>query len=169
MNVDVGSKEEGVVACKGGKFLTFSLGKESYGLGILQVREIIRLPEITQVPCMPAYMRGVINLRGKVVPVVDLRAKFGLSSDGQGERTCVIVVELSARGKTLMGLMVDAVEEVSNIPPGDIEPTPDFGIRLNTSYILGMAKVKGVVKTLLDIDKVICEEAFKGLRSATAA
>lgn len=169
MNVAAGSKEEGVVACKGGKFLTFSLGKESYGLGILQVREIIRLPEITQVPCMPAYMRGVINLRGKVVPVADLRAKFGLSNDAQGERTCVIVVELAARGKTLMGLMVDAVEEVSNIPAGDIEPTPDFGIRLNTNYILGMAKVKGGVKTLLDIDKVICDEAFKGLRSATAA
>ena len=169
MNVAVGSKEEGLVACKGGKFLTFSLGRESYGLGILQVREIIRLPEITHVPCMPSYMRGVINLRGKVVPVADLRAKFGLPKGTQSERTCVIVVELAARGKSLMGLMVDAVEEVSNIPPADIEPTPDFGVRLNIDYILGLAKVKGGVKTLLDIDRVICEEALKGLRSAAAA
>lgn len=169
MNIAVGSKEQGVVACKGGKFLTFALGKESYGLGILQVREIIRLPEITQVPCMPPSMRGVINLRGKVVPVVDLRVKFGLSGAAQGERTCVIVVELATRGRALMGLLVDSVEEVSNIPAADIEPTPDFGVGVDTSYIVGMAKVKGVVKTLLDIDKVICDEAFKGLRTAAAA
>ena len=169
MNAAVGLNEQGLVACKGGKFLTFSLGKESYGLGILQVREIIRLPEITKVPCMPSYLRGVINLRGKVVPVADLRAKFGLSSASQSERTCVIVVELAAGAKTLMGLVVDAVEEVSNINAADIEPTPDFGASLNTNYILGIAKVKGGVKTLLDIDKVICDEALKSLRSATAA
>lgn len=161
--------ELATAACKGGKYLTFSLGRESYGVGILQVREIIRLPEITQVPCMPAHMRGVINLRGKVVPVADLRAKFGLSSEGMNERTCIIVVELTSRGKTLMGLMVDSVEEVSNIPSGDIEPTPDFGAFLNTNYILGMAKVKGAVKTLLDIDKVITEEAIRGLRIPSTA
>ena len=140
-----------------GKYLTFRLGDESYGIAVLKIREIIRLVAITAVPQMPEYIKGVINLRGKVIPVVSLRSKFGLPEDRTNERTCIIVVQvdLPGRAKALMGLMVDAVEEVAFIAAQDIEDTPDFGASLDTAYILGMAKVKGAVKSLLDIDKVV--------------
>jgi purine-binding chemotaxis protein CheW len=149
-----------------GKYLTFALGKESYGLQILKVREIIRLTDITRVPRMPTYLRGVINLRGKVVPVADLRVKFGLAEVENRERTCIVVVEISGTAKSLMGLVVDAVEEVVSLAPGDVEPTPDFGVAIDTSYILGIAKVRGTVKTLLDIDRVIGAEALQRIQQA---
>jgi purine-binding chemotaxis protein CheW len=153
-----------------GKYLTFRLGQESYGLPVLKVREIIRLTPITPVPRMPHYIKGVINLRGKVIPVVDLRAKFGLSGDGSNVRTCIVVVqvELSSGTKPFMGLIVDAVEEVANLPAQDIEAAPDFGTALDTAYILGMAKTKEAVKTLLDIDKVVAADALE-LTQAKAA
>jgi purine-binding chemotaxis protein CheW len=140
-----------------GKHLTFVLGHEHYGLPVLKVREIIRLCEITPVPQMPDYIKGVLNLRGKIVPVADLRLKFRLASSKNTDLTCIIVVQISLPGKSsaIMGLIVDAVEEVVNIAAGDIEPTPDFGAALATDYILGIAKIKGAVKTLLDIDKVV--------------
>jgi purine-binding chemotaxis protein CheW len=144
-----------------GKYLTFILGSESYGIAVLKIREIIRLVNITAVPQMPEYVKGVINLRGKIIPVVDLRLKFGLSKTETTERTCIIVVQVDLHSgvKSQMGLVVDGVEEVTNIAAADIEETPDFGTKLDTDSILGMAKIKGVVKTLLDIDKVVSSEA----------
>ncbi len=139
-----------------GKYLTFVLGGEEYGLEILKVKEIIGVMNITAVPQMPRYVKGVINLRGKVIPVVDLRLKFGMESLDYNERTCIIVVDIASAGnKVIMGIVVDCVSEVLNIKAEEIEDAPAFGVRLNTDYILGMAKVKGNVKILLDIDKVL--------------
>lgn len=148
---------------EGGKYLTFRLGQESYGISVLKVREIIRLTQITAVPQMPDYLKGVINLRGKVIPVVDLRLKFALNEAETTNHTCIIVVSLnSAAGLSiLMGLIVDSVEEVIRIEVGDIEEPPDFGAQLNTECILGMAKVKDQVKSLLDIDRVLIGDAEK--------
>lgn len=140
-----------------GKYLTFRLHDESYGIDVLKVREIIRLTNITAVPQMPAYVRGVINLRGKIIPVTDLRVRFGFPEAQNTDLTCIVVVQVKlADGKTTqMGLIVDGVEEVINITAGDIEETPDFGAQIATDYILGMAKIKGFVKALLDIDCVL--------------
>jgi purine-binding chemotaxis protein CheW len=137
-------------------------------VSVLKVREIIRLMDITAVPQMPVYVKGVINLRGKVVPVVDLRLKFGLAAAESTERTCIVVVQIArARGNVVMtGFIVDGVEEVVSIPPDDLEPTPDFGTALDTDYILGMAKIKGRVKTLLDIDGVLTAEAVEQVGQA---
>jgi purine-binding chemotaxis protein CheW len=142
-----------------GKYLTFTLAGEEYGIGILKVKEIIGIMAITTVPQTPSYMKGVINLRGKVIPVVDLRLKFGMESMDYTERTCIIVVEITGDNKKIqMGIVVDAVSEVLNIKAGDIEDTPNFGSSLNTDYILGMAKTGGKVKILLDIGKVLNTE-----------
>lgn len=144
-----------------GKYLTFRLHGESYGISVLKVREIIKLVPITRVPQMPSHIKGVINLRGKIIPVVDLRLKFDLDASEDKEQTCIVVVQviLASRASLLMGLIVDAVEEVANIAAADIEETPDFGTTVDTAYILGMAKIKGAVKTLLDIDRVVAGEA----------
>ncbi len=143
-------------AAKPGRYLTFRLGRESYGLPVLGVREIIRLCPITLVPKVPAYIKGVINLRGKVIPILDLRAKFRLSDASYGERACIVVVQVGAAPAEvrLMGALVDAVEEVVQLSEAELEPTPDFGGSSKTDSILGMATVHGGVKTLLDIDKV---------------
>ena len=139
-----------------GKFLTFALGAEEYGLPVLKVREIIKILDITPVPQVPAHVKGVINLRGKVIPVVDLRLKFGLAAQAYAERTCIIVVEVAlSAGKMMMGIVVDAVSEVINIGEAEIEATPEFGARVTTDFIQGMAKVKGHVKILLDLDRVL--------------
>jgi purine-binding chemotaxis protein CheW len=152
-----------------GKYLTFLLRGESYCISVLKIREIIRLPAITAVAQMPGHVRGVINLRGKIIPVVDLRLKFGMDAAESTERTCIIVVQIkTASHVTQMGLVVDDVEEVVNITAGDIEETPDFGSNVDTVYILGMAKIKGRVKTLLDIDCVVSVEAAEQLRSASS-
>jgi purine-binding chemotaxis protein CheW len=150
------------VAAKPGRYLTFKLGQESYGLPVLGVREIIRLCPITPVPKMPGFIKGVINLRGKVIPILDLRAKFQLSSEGYGERACIIVVQVGAAPATLalMGAIVDAVEEVVQLGEAELEPTPDFGGTPRTDYILGMATIHGGVKTLLDLNKVFLEEGL---------
>jgi purine-binding chemotaxis protein CheW len=146
------------------KYLTVTLDNESYGMGVLKVREIIRLQKITPVPQMPPFVKGVINLRGRVFPIVDLRLKFGLKAE-IAERTCIVVVQVSLpSGQNVqMGLIVDSVEEVVTLNSDEIEPTPEFGARIETSYILGMAKVKGQVKTLLDIDRVVAPEAMERL------
>ena len=146
-----------------GKYLTIALADEAYGIGVLKVREIIRLQKITPVPQLPGYVKGVINLRGRVIPIVDLRVKFGLKAEF-AERTCIVVVQvkLPTEQTVQMGLIVDSVEEVVTLNASEIEPTPDFGARVDTSYLLGMAKVKGVIKTLLDIDKVISPETLRG-------
>lgn len=144
------------LAAREGKYLTFVLGKEEYGLEILKVKEIIGMMDITSVPNVPSYVKGVINLRGKVIPVVELRLKFGMESIPYTERTCIIVVDVQVKGRlALVGIVVDAVSEVLNINREEIENTPNFGTEMDTSYILGMAKVKGQVKILLDIDQVL--------------
>jgi purine-binding chemotaxis protein CheW len=144
-----------------GKYLTFNLQSESYGIDVLKVREIIRLAVITAVPQMPEFVRGVINLRGKIIPVTDLRLRFGFGDVQNTDVTCIVVVQVKLPdGKsTQMGLIVDGVEEVTNIAASDIEETPEFGGAISADYILGMAKIKGVVKTLLDIDRVLSESA----------
>jgi len=154
-----------------GKYLTFFLGSETYGIPVLKVREIISMLPITQVPQVPAYMKGVINLRGKVIPVVDLRTKFSLPEVEATSNTCIVVVQIEGSDSQikLIGLIVDAVEEVANIAQTEIEPTPDFGNSINVQYILGMAKIKGSVKSLLDIDKIIAAEIIEHITSGSAA
>jgi len=143
-----------------GKYLTFVLGQEEYGLPVLKVREIIKVMDITQVPQVAAHVRGVINLRGKVIPIIDLRLKFGFPAQDYTERTCIIVVDVSLSGaKVMMGIVVDSVSEVLNIAGADIDDAPDFGGRTKTDYILGLAKVKGTVKILLDLDRVLGADA----------
>ena len=151
------------------KYLTFALDNEEYGISILKVKEIIGMMPITSVPQTPMFVKGVINLRGKVIPVVDLRLKFGMQEIEYTERTCIIVVEIAGdtdeRIHTQMGIVVDAVSEVLNIKSEDVEETPTFGTTLNTDYILGMAKMEGGVKILLDIDKVLCSKEFDVVRA----
>ena len=152
---------------KEGKYLTFSLAGEEYGIGILKVKEIIGMMPITTVPRAPACVKGVINLRGKVIPVVGLRLKFGMEEISYTERTCIVVVETKSQGGTfLIGIVVDSVSEVLNIKGAEIEETPTFGARLDTDYILGMAKMNGGVKILLDIDKVLGDEDISALDKA---
>lgn len=134
------------------KYLTFTLHEEEYGLEILKVREIIGLMEITRVPRMPVFVRGVINLRGKVIPVVDLRQKFLMESQEDTVETCIIVVDLE---DMLMGIVVDHVSEVMDISDSDIDETPSFGVQIDTDFILGIGKAKGKVIMLLDIQKVL--------------
>jgi len=142
-----------------GKYLTFSLGGEEYGIGILKVKEIIGMMPITYVPQAPGYVKGVVNLRGKVIPVIDLRLKFGIEPIDYTERTCIIVVEIGSLSKMIaMGIVVDSVSEVMNIKNGDIEDTPSFGTKLKTEFILGMAKTGAGVKILLDINLVLADE-----------
>jgi purine-binding chemotaxis protein CheW len=150
-----------------GKYLTVVLDHEAYGIAVLKVREIIRLQKITTVPQMPDFVKGVINLRGRVIPVVDLRIKFGLKSE-YADRTCIVVVQVKLLNEQVvqMGLIVDSVEEVVNLPAEEIEPTPEFGTKVDTSYLLGMAKVKGQVKTLLDIDRVVAPETVQAIAQA---
>ncbi len=147
-----------------GKYLTVVLENEAYGLNVLKIREIIRLQKITPVPQMPPFVKGVINLRGRVIPIVDLRVKFGLKAEFT-ERTCIIVVQVKLPTDQVvqMGLIVDSVEEVVNLNATEIEPTPDFGAKVDTSYLLGMAKIKGQVKTLLDIDRVVAPETVQAI------
>ena len=139
-----------------GKYLTFTLDEEEYGIGILKVKEIIGMMPITSVPRTPAFIKGVINLRGKVIPVIDLRSKFDMESIPYNDRTCIIVVEIDTENDTvLIGIVVDAVSEVLNIKEDEIEETPAFGTQLDTQYILGMAKMEGSVKIILNIDRVL--------------
>jgi len=145
-----------------GKYLTVVVGNEAFGIAVLQVREIIRLQSITSVPQMPEFVKGVINLRGKVIPIIDLRVKFGLPAE-LAERTCIVVVQVrhDENPPISIGLIVDCVEEVVNLSGDQIEPTPDFGVTIDTAYILGMAKVNGRVKTLLDIDRILTPNTMR--------
>jgi purine-binding chemotaxis protein CheW len=141
---------------KEGKYLTFALGPEEYGLEILKVREIIGYMDITAVPQTPSYVKGVINLRGQVIPVVDLRAKFGMQTTDVTDQTCIIVVETTQNDRNFStGIVVDHVQEVLDIAGEDIEEAPQFGSSINTDFILGMGKVGDNVKILLDIDRVL--------------
>jgi purine-binding chemotaxis protein CheW len=154
-----------VATARGGKYLTFALGKEEYGLEILKVREIIGYMEITAVPRTPAYVKGVINLRGQVISVVDLRAKFDMPAAERTEETCVIVVEIKGQNgrKLSTGIVVDRVSEVLNIASEKIEEPPTFGATVDTGFILGMGKIGQSVKILLDIDKVLTTQETAAL------
>ncbi len=149
---------------RAGKYLTFQLAKEEFGIRVLKVREIMGLQEITAVPQTPAHIKGVINLRGKVVPVIDLRLKFGIPAAEYTQRTCIIVTQVQGESSAvLMGIVVDGVSEVLNLTGAEIEDTPEFGEQIAGNYLLGMAKVKGKVKILLDIDKVLSTQELHNL------
>ena len=144
-----------------GKYLTFTLDKEEYGIALLKVKEIIGMMPITSVPQTPEYVKGVINLRGKVIPVSDLRLRFEMAAADYTDRTCIIVVEIHGEETTIqVGIVVDAVSEVMNIKAEEIEEAPGFGTKVETDYILGMANMEGQVKILLDIDRVMTREAI---------
>jgi len=153
---DSRSAGSAVAENRAGKYLTFRLDNEEYGLEILKVREIIGLMDITSVPKTPDYVRGIINLRGSVIPVLDLKLKFDMGATEDTEETCVIVVEVLLGGNSvMMGTIVDAVSEVLDIKENEIEDAPAFGTNVNTRFILGIGKVKDEVKILLDIDEVL--------------
>jgi len=142
-----------------GKYLTFVLAKEEYGIPILKVREIIKLLEITSIPKTPGYIKGVINLRGKIIPIMDLRLKFGLEEKEYNERTCIVVVEIAINDtRKLMGLIVDTVSEVVNLTTDQIEPPPEYGYQNNQGYLIGVGKVKERVILLLDIERILSQE-----------
>ncbi len=143
----------------GGKYLTFRLADEDYGVEILKVREIIGLMKITAIPCMPAYMKGVVNLRGKVIPAIDLRAKFGLPLAETTDQSCIVVVDVGCE----IGILVDAVNEVQNIGAADIDPPPRVAAAVDTAFIRGMGKVGESVKILLEIDQVLNAEQLDAL------
>jgi len=153
---------------KEGKYLTFALGAEEYGLEILKVREIIGYIDVTAVPQTPDYVHGVINLRGQVIPVIDLRSKFGMEAVEKTEETCIIVVEITQDGRSIStGIVVDKVQEVLDIAGENIEEAPNFGSTVNTDFILGMGKIDDSVKTLLDIDKVLNSDDIASFISAS--
>lgn len=147
---------------KGGKFLTFFLGEEEYGLEILKVHEIIGMMSITPVPRTPTYIRGVVNLRGKIIPVVDLRLKLNMSTIEETEQTCIIVVQ---SGGIDTGIIVDSVSEVLDIVSSEIDDTPSFGSNISTDYILGIGKSEGHVKILLDIEQVLSTQDMAEMKT----
>jgi purine-binding chemotaxis protein CheW len=158
------------IDARSGKYLTFEVGAEEFGIRVLQVREIMGLQDITCVPHTPPHVKGVINLRGKVIPVICLRTKFGMELVSYTARTCIIVVQAEGTsGPLVVGLVVDGVSEVLNISSADIEDTPNFGAGTPASYLSCMAKIKGKVKILLDIDQVMGSADLMDLPSLTAA
>ena len=141
---------------RAGKYLVFHLGEEEFAIQVQKVREIMGVQDITQVPQTPPYVKGVINLRGKVIPVIDLRLKFTMPAKEYTHRTCIIVVQVCGeRGTQLMGIVVDGVAEVVQVAGADVEDTPSFGKEVEIPYVMGLAKLKGRVKILLDIDQVM--------------
>ena len=160
-------KENNIKSCKPGKYLTFCLGGEIYGIEILRVQEIIGLMKITSIPNTPDNVRGVINLRGKVISVVDLRVKFGMSSIENTSESCIVVVEVrKAKGSVVLGLLVDNVEEVLNIGQNEIEETPSFGTDVSTDFISGMGKKNDKVIIILDMDLVFSNEELKSIEKS---
>ena len=153
-----------------GKYMTFKLAEEAYGFEILKVRELIGLMQITRVPRMPDFLRGVINLRGKVIPVIDMRLKFGMPTAEATDQTVIIVVQCAVAGRDLtMGVLVDQVLEVLSIDASQIEPPPSFGVdAMDTDFILGVGKAAERVIFLLDIGQVLSTEDGKALAEAAA-
>jgi purine-binding chemotaxis protein CheW len=149
------------------QYLTFALGSEMFAVGILNVKEIIEYGNLTEIPMMPAFIRGVINLRGSVVPVIDLSARFGGKQTELGRRTCIVIVEVSQEdSKHDLGIMVDAVSEVLDIPGSEIEPPPSFGAKIRADFIFGMGKVVGKFVIILNINKVLSVEEIALLTGA---
>jgi len=166
--IDV-ERTAGAARAQPGKYLTFALGPEEYGLEIMKVKEIIGYMNITSVPQTPDYVEGVINLRGRVIPVVNLRTKFNMDKAERTEQTCIIVMEINADNNSInTGIVVDSVSEVLDITAESIEPSPDFGVSVNTDYIFGMGKIGESVKILLDIDKVLGSNEMAQLASQAA-
>jgi len=155
---------EASTASLAGKYLTFKLLSEEYGIEILKVREIIGVMAITSLPRTPPFVRGVINLRGKVIPVIELRSKFEMEAAEDTDQTCIIVVDVTISGGSVqIGILVDSVSEVLDIHGEDIEEAPAFGTNIDTAFILGMAKAKGSVKILLNIEKVLSTAELEGV------
>ncbi len=153
-----------------GKYLTFKLGPEAYGIGILKVQEIIGMLAVTRMPRTPAYVRGVVNLRGKVIPVLDLRLKFGMEGRQDTDRTCIIVVQLQSAGSIVtMGIIVDEVSEVLDVTAEQIEPPPSFGMAVDVSFISGMGKVGQKVVLLLDADRILMRQELEAIGSGENA
>ena len=154
---------------KEGKYLTFALAHEEYGLEIIKVREIIGYMDITAVPQTPEHVKGVINLRGQVIPVIDLRANFGMETTDVTEETCIIVVETSQGGRKFStGIVVDRVQEVLDIAGENIEESPQFGSSVNTDFVLGMGKIGDSVKILLDVDQVLAGDNLAGFAGGSS-
>ena len=152
------------------QYLTFALGGEMFAVGILNVKEIIEYGNLTQIPLMPSFIRGVINLRGSVVPVIDLAARFGGQASTPGRRSCIVIVEVTGDDGVRhdIGVLVDAVSEVLDIPPAEIEPPPSFGAKIRADFIFGMGKVGGKFVIILCIDKVLSVEEIAELTSSAA-
>lgn len=157
MSNRTGAADAATLTAMAGKYLTFNLGAESYGVPVLKVREIIRLTDVTPVPQVPEHVRGVINLRGKIIPVIDLKIKLGLAECVESDRSCIVVVQVRGMGggNIHLGLLVGGVQEVVQISGADIDETPEFGSQVSSLYILGIAKLKSGVALLLDIDRAL--------------
>jgi len=152
------------------QFLTFSLNAEMFAVAIDNIKEIIEFGQPTEVPMMPSFIRGVINLRGAVVPVIDLNARFGRAASGISRRTCIVIVEVEAEGTAQdIGIMVDAVSAVLDIPDTEIEPPPSFGARIRTEFLRGMGKVEGRFVMILDLGQVLSVEELAQLGEAVPA
>jgi purine-binding chemotaxis protein CheW len=149
------------------QYLTFVLGGEVFAMGILAIKEIIEYADVTEVPMMPEYVRGVINLRGAVVPVIDLSVRFGKPSSPVTKRTCIVIIEVEARNeRQVLGVVVDAVNAVLDIPGSEVEPPPAFGASIRTDFIRGMGKVNGKFVILLDVDHVLAADEMDALVDA---
>jgi purine-binding chemotaxis protein CheW len=164
MNANISSS----AATEPAQYLTFLLAQEQFAIGILGIKEIIEFEGVTEVPMMPPCVRGVINLRGAVVPVIDLLARFGRPPSPVTKRTCVVIVEAGGDSgeRQVMGLLVDAVNEVLDIAAADIEPPPAFGARLRSDFIQGVGKVRGKFVLLLDVDRTLSIDEIAGLGEA---
>lgn len=161
-------EQDGGIASLAGKYLTFQLAGEIYGLEILKVQEIIGIMDVTRVPRTPDFVRGVINLRGKVIPVIDLRRKFEMESKEDTERTCIIVVQVDRGGRQVtMGILVDEVSEVLDVKAEQIEDSPEFGAGVNTDFIMGMGKVMEKVVMILDVNQVLTENDLSVVEQAS--
>lgn len=148
------------------QYLTFKLADETFALDVSKVREILEQSTLTKVPQTPDFMRGVINLRGSVVPVIDMRLKFGMSVTEQTVNTCIIVAEVQLEDETvILGALADSVQEVIEMEPGQIEPAPHVGTRLNTEFIKGMGKVDGQFIMILDMDKIFSSDEMEAVRA----
>lgn len=159
---DAGGANPGM-RCQGGKFLTFRLATDEFGIEILKVREIIGMMPITEIPRLSHDIRGIINLRGTVIPVIDIRSRFGMDRIDDTDETCIIVVSISVNGRlVLMGMIVDSVSEVLDINQRQIEPSPHFGEQVNTQFILGIAKIENKIKILLDVEEIFTDGDIRG-------
>jgi purine-binding chemotaxis protein CheW len=157
------------IALQPQQYLTFVLGREIFAIGILSIKEIIEYSDVTDVPMMPPYLRGVINLRGAVVPVVDLSVRFGKPANPVSKRTCIVIIEIQTGGESHdIGLLVDAVNAVLDIPPSEIEPPPSFGTHIRTDFIQGMGKVDGKFVILLELEHILAPDEMQRLRAVGA-